>query len=821
MMNKHSISLLLAFALFCAMGYSQSVTFLDVASERGLNYKGKTFGASWGDFTGDGLPELYVSGHANSGDLYYDNDEPTLYLNNAGVFEPFVIVTHDQLNSINGKDWHGMIFFDFDRDQDFDLIGMQGGGSPNKLYINNGEVEFTDQADSYGLSFLDDAGRTPGLVDINNDGFTDLILNNLGTSGDPEVPRLMINDSGNSFEEASIDFGFDWNTSVFSTTADLTGSGSLDLICLKSRPVIYQTDQGVLVNPQAVGSSSGFDFLIEDLNGDLLPDIFSVRADKTNSVVELISSELIRTYVKLSSSDDPIQFEFTTSADSVTVSIQPRKANQPYTFVLGDNVLPDILGQATEITVDENQVILSEEIDIPGSVPQSRVYLDYNSETEVWRVRLKGSTSSSSPLGVDIVAQDLVLFNGFEPLENLGAELLLNQGNYQFEKQVLSVFDDVDNFQSVVAADFDNDMDMDLYVSKTNYAKNKSNVLWENVDNLSWIRHEDAWGALGNGPGIGESVTSVDYNNDGFIDLFVCNGYSVFWLDSARTNLYENQGNGNNWIKVELEGVRSDPIGLHSKVILHAGGVSQIRYQNGGTHRFSQNDHRLHFGLAQNEEIDSLEIFWPSGIHQLIYDLDINQIVTISEEVPCENPYPSVTNLESEISSDGVTLRWSPIPGSQGCRIKGGPSQSIDTQVFQVLGLNISEYFVPSNLLQSGVEYRWKVRCGCSFEIGSPFSDYSFFTWNAPTSFVNEQSIKSGVYPNPVSGDHIRLKWQYERGEYLAVFYDVGGRAMKEEVISVEAFQELILDVKSLDTGVYLLEISNATTRYSERIVIL
>jgi enediyne biosynthesis protein E4 len=45
----------------------------------------------------------------------------------------------------------------------------------------------------------------------------------------------------------------------------------------------------------------------------------------------------------------------------------------------------------------------------------------------------------------------------------------------------------------------------------------------------------------------------------------------------------------------------------------------------------SQNDPRIHFGLAKNEKIDRIEIKWPSGITQVLENIKVNQILPVKE----------------------------------------------------------------------------------------------------------------------------------------------------------------------------------------------
>jgi hypothetical protein len=151
--------------------------------------------------------------------------------------------------------------------------------------------------------------------------------------------------------------------------------------------------------------------------------------------------------------------------------------------------------------------------------------------------------------------------------------------------------------------------------------------LYENLGDGTFAVVQNSGGAAGSTEGVGDSVTTVDFDNDGFLDIFLTNGQGpTFFADDGPYQLFRNQGNGNNWILLNLEGTISNRDGIGAVVTLTAGGVTQVREQNGGMHNFSQNDKRLHFGLADNTLIDSIEIKWPSGQTQVLRNIEVNQI---------------------------------------------------------------------------------------------------------------------------------------------------------------------------------------------------
>jgi hypothetical protein len=62
-----------------------------------------------------------------------------------------------------------------------------------------------------------------------------------------------------------------------------------------------------------------------------------------------------------------------------------------------------------------------------------------------------------------------------------------------------------------------------------------------------------------------------------------------------------------------------------------AGGVTQMRIQDGGVHHRSQNHSRLHFGLAKHEQVKKITVQWPSGVVQELQGVKANQVLRIKE----------------------------------------------------------------------------------------------------------------------------------------------------------------------------------------------
>ena len=178
---------------------------------------------------------------------------------------------------------------------------------------------------------------------------------------------------------------------------------------------------------------------------------------------------------------------------------------------------------------------------------------------------------------------------------------------------------------NVAFGDYDNDGYLDIYVvNGTIYAREEVDVLYRNNGDGTFIDVTDEAGIGGEGPGIG--VAFGDYNNDGFLDIYVSNGSML----KAANVLYRNNGNMNDWLHIKIVGTKSNKDGIGARVKVVAGALSMIR-QVGGDSAYSQNSLPVEFGLGRNTEADLVEIRWPSGIVDTFTNVRANQVIEVTE----------------------------------------------------------------------------------------------------------------------------------------------------------------------------------------------
>ncbi len=246
-----------------------------------------------------------------------------------------------------------------------------------------------------------------------------------------------------------------------------------------------------------------------------------------------------------------------------------------------------------------------------------------------------------------------------------GNRLYRNKGDGTFEK-ITSGAIVTDKAESLGCAwgDFDNDGFLDLFVINGLFGP-QNNFLYRNNGDGTFTKITS--GSLANDVGASSGIAWGDYDNDGFLDLFVANGV----LGPAQVNfLYRNNGNGNNWLKVKCVGTVSNRAGLGAKVRLKAVIAGQSRWQmrqiDGGDGS-SGGSLEADFGLGDATIIDTLRIEWPSGIVQEFHGVAPKQFLTLTEPARLQALGAGVLRIQSwkgmafEVQTSTDLNQWSPL----------------------------------------------------------------------------------------------------------------------------------------------------------------
>ena len=246
--------------------------------------------------------------------------------------------------------------------------------------------------------------------------------------------------------------------------------------------------------------------------------------------------------------------------------------------------------------------------------------------------------------------------------------------------------------------DFDNDMDMDLYYVCRAAVSNLPNRLYLNNGSGHFVAAAAPFGAEGpTGPkvGIGESVVVSDYDVDGgstcsYQRTAPLPGPARLYVRRPGQAVPQRSATAIAGSSSDLRGTASNRDGLGASVVVTAGGKSQRREQNGGYHRWSQNDRRLHFGLGSNNAAN-ISVRWPSGTIDNYSNVQANRLYEVREgnpalvviDVPTSTP-PSECELTAgmpaiNMAVDRALFIWRDNCSSQrwNVRVTGGAGPNI------------------------------------------------------------------------------------------------------------------------------------------------
>ncbi|NLP11841.1 T9SS type A sorting domain-containing protein [bacterium] len=178
--------------------------------------------------------------------------------------------------------------------------------------------------------------------------------------------------------------------------------------------------------------------------------------------------------------------------------------------------------------------------------------------------------------------------------------------------------------------DYDNDGDLDLHLldgSKVDimFRNDGNDVFVDVVESVGLAKTEAAggWGLMEIKDRGGQ--TFADWDADGDLDLFLPGD-----VGTKPYLMQNNGGNMNNWLEVRLTGVTSNRNGIGARVIAKAGDLRQIREVCMGSGYLCGPPTDCHFGLAKKTVVDSLIILWPSGAKDIYTGVAVNQLLKLT-----------------------------------------------------------------------------------------------------------------------------------------------------------------------------------------------
>jgi len=476
-------------------------------------------------------------------------------------------------------DSYGSSWGDFNNDKWVDLFVSNHGkyGNGTSLFLNNMDGSFIDVAPNLGLSNIWNMDlHTASWVDYDNDNDKDLLIlvgAGAGTGIGPSTNNIFLVNNNGTFSNEATDLGLDYSL----------GRGRM--------PIWFDVNKDGFLDV----------FLINALrpDGEAPPALFMQTGDGFNKTI-----------------------------DSTEFNFENIWAGQLSDLSLDGNLDLAFFIEQTEAIYDLTSIPFKE-IKNKTKLPEFKnvwgtVFGDFNGDLRNDIFLSRGGFGNHQP------KDDILLFR--------------NETTFS-DMTIFSGFENPSICRDSIAADFDNDMDLDIYQicsmwkyyqsNDTSLHKNLPNQLYENKGDGTFQKVPDAGGAEGSDKGVGDSVSVADYDNDGFLDLYITN--SLF-PKFGPSQLFRNLGNQNNWLEIDLIGTLTNRDAIGSRVILFTPDKIQLREQNGGMHYRSQDSSRIHFGLGNNTMVNSIIVYWPSGIVSGLQNIESNKILEIVEPIKQTSP---------------------------------------------------------------------------------------------------------------------------------------------------------------------------------------
>lgn len=556
------------------------------------------------DYDNDGDMDLYITNGPGVSNSLYSNQ-----LNETGFLSFIDIGVDSGAHAIN-QDSSGVCFGDIDNDGDHDLMVL-GMGDPNIFYENKGDGTFIDITTNAGLTggSLNSTGCSMG--DVNADGLLDIVVgnslpinNSVAWWVEPfslnEHNQLYINTSDNVFTDRSEESGLQILKGLepsFNNPASVTFAVAMvDYDLDGDIDIITANDNGFFLPGSLGGIDRGIIHIFNNDGNANFTDV-SVEA-KTN---------IVGAWMGLSFADfnsDGIMDMFATNAGDYESAGFRQSIGMPY--ILGDFASRWFLGQ-------NDGSFLSPGVGDVIATPFAwgTVAKDYNND---------GDTDILFYGGMDIILSTTASNPGVL-LQNDGA------ANFTYDKNALGKDHSTRSIHGVASGDLNNDGFVDI-------------ISVSGFDHPAPIE-----------------VFPIGVSFGGDLDIFA-NLIPMFVPGNSPNELiwsgitYPNGGlaieinkaeNNNNWVKVELLGskgltkkgmVNRDGIGA-TIMFTPKNGVTVMQPVLGGASHLSQSSLIQTFGLGSSSVKGNVEIIWPGGVHNKLYNVKHGENILIPE-IACD-----------------------------------------------------------------------------------------------------------------------------------------------------------------------------------------
>lgn len=509
----------------------------------------------------------------------------------------------------------------------------------NKLYLNKGDFQFEDITEKAGVSGTHAWSTGVAMADINGDGWLDIYVCNSGDiAGDKKQNELFINNGDLTFTDKAKEYGVD--DEGFTTHAvffDYDRDEDLDLYILnnsyqaigsfnlrknerekrdkKGGDKLLRNDDGKFtdVSEQAgiYGSVIGFGLgvTVSDVNKDGWPDLYV-----SNDFFE-------RDYLYINNQDGTFKEKLTEQMRSISgASMGADMAdinNDAWPDLFVTEMLPSENARLKTVTTfeDWNRYQYNVANDYFHQFTRNMLQLNMGDGTFSEVGRLSGVQATDWSWGALIFdmnndgIRDLFVANGiYQDLTN--QDFLQYASNEEFVKSVIE------------------NKSVD-YKKLTEIIPSNpiSNFAFENKGDLKFINKAMEWGL--DQPGFSNGSAYGDVDNDGDLDLVVNN---VNMKSFVYRNETEKKYPLNRYLKFILKGTGKNTQAVGARITIT--GQDTIWYgEQQPTRGFESSvDPRPNFGLGKTKVVKKIRVDWPDGRFTELDSIVTNQIITLEQK---------------------------------------------------------------------------------------------------------------------------------------------------------------------------------------------
>ncbi len=524
-----------------------------------------------------------------------------------------------------------------------------------KIAAKNENVRFTDVTAALGIKFRDvngesgkkyfiePLGRGVALFDYDNDGDLDIYFVNgydLPGTTSPIPPKNMLyrNDNGKYVDVTADAFVGDTGYGLGCCVGDYNNDGFVDLYVTNyGKNVLYQNNGDGrftdVTEKAGVGGdrlSSGCAFLDYDADGHL--DLYVVN------------------YVQFDTETNP-----ECTRQGVPVYCTPEalegEADRLYRNN-GDSTFTDVTRKAG-ITAPPGKGlgVVCGDVDNDGDID---IFVANDTTPNLLYLNNGDGTFTEDALfaGVALSEEGRAYSGMGANLGDFDNDGFLDIVITNFQDQVNSIYQNAKNgfFNDVSFAtgigekslpylawgvdfvDFDNDGWLDLFVANGHLDDNIVEIdpvgTYKQVNQIFWNNRGTTFKEekVALPPKVSRGAAFGDIDNDGDVDIVVAN------LKDTPTVLQNAGGNTRNWLSIKLVGTHCVRDAIGARVTVVAGKLTQMREVKSGSGYLSQNDMRLHFGLGNIKQVDSVTVRWLCGHVETFKDIRTNQVFVIEEK---------------------------------------------------------------------------------------------------------------------------------------------------------------------------------------------